>query len=434
MNTQVEVLEGLERRVVLTLPMADLEAEINKRLQRMTKNVRLDGFRPGKVPLKLVAKLHGDEIRGEVVGEALRNQFVATTQAQNLKVAGFPRFEPAQGPEGVTGAAFAAVFEVMPDITVGDVSQITVTRPVVEVTEADVDNTLTILRKQRLHYHAVDRDAREGDRVHVDYVGTIDGQPFQGGEAKDFPLVLGEGRALKEFEAQLLGMRAGGEATFEVTFPEDYFARDLGGKTAKFRVTMGSVHEPHLPDVDGEFARSMGIHDGSVAKLREEIAANLKREAKRRVLSRLKEQVMQGLLEANAFEVPRSLVAAERRTMLEKAVNDLKARGMKEQNIQMSEQVFDAQARRRVALGLLLSEVARNQGIKAEDQQVRAMVEEFAQSYEAPAEVLTWYYQNPDRLGEAKALVMEENVVNWVLERAQVTDESMSLDVLMGKA
>ncbi len=430
MQTQVETLEGLTRRITLQLNMAEIESEVDRRLKRLVKTVRMDGFRPGKAPLKVVAQRYGGEIRGEVMGEALQRGFLEAARANNLNVAGYPRFDRAQEAE----AAFTATFEVFPEITLGDVSQIKVTRPQVEVTEADVERTLEVLRKQRIHYHAVEREAREGDRVHVDYVGRIDGNPFPGGEAKDYPVVLGEGRTLKDFEGQLVGMRPDECKTFEVTFPEGYFAKELAGKTAQFEVHMKSVHEPHLPAVDEAFARSLGIHDGDVAKLREEIAANLRREAKRRIQAKVKEQVMQGLLEVTPFEVPKALVAMESHALLERAVNDLKARGMKETDIHLKAEVFEPQAKRRVALSLLLNEIARSQGIRAEPDQVKALVQEFAQSYEDPAEVVAWYYQDANRLREAESLVLEDNIVNWLLERAQVTDQPMTLEALMGNA
>ena len=427
MQNQVETLEGLQRRITLQLNLADVESEVDKRLRQLVKTVRMSGFRPGKAPLKIVAQRYGGEIRGEVMGEALQRGFAEAARANNLSVAGYPHFDRGEGED-----AFTATFEVFPHIVLGDVSQIKVTRPVVEVTDANVDRTLEVLRKQRLHYHAVDREARASDRVHVDYVGRIGGEPFQGGEARDFPVVLGEGRTLKDFEGQLLGMRPGESKRFDVTFPDDYFAKELAGRTASFEVTVKSLHEPHLPEVDAEFARSLGIHDGDVAKLREEIAANLRREAKRRIQAKVKEQVMQGLLEVTPFDVPKSLIAIESRALLERAVNDLKARGMKEQDIHLKTEVFEPQAKRRVALSLLLNEIARSQGIRAEADQVRALVEDFAQSYEDPAEVVAWYYQDANRLREAESLVLEDNIVNWVLERAQVTDETAALEALMG--
>lgn len=428
MSATVQTLEGLERRITLNLNPAEIEVEVGKRLQKMSKNVKLDGFRPGKAPVKMVALRYGGEIRSEVLGDALHKEFVAAVEANQLDVAGYPRFE--QAGEG----AFNALFEVYPVIAVGDLSQIKVTRPVVEVADADVDRTLDVLRKQRIRFGAVERAAEAGDRVHIDYVGKIGGEAFQGGEAKDFPLILGEGRTLPDFEGSLVGMKAGDGKTFDVKFPDDYFAKELAGKTAAFEATMKSVHAPILPEVDEAFAQSLGIKEGGPAKLREEVAANLRREAKRRIQTRLKEQVMDGLLEVTPFDVPKGLVAMETRSLMEHAVNDLKARGMKEQDIHLSEAVFEPQAKRRVSLGLLLNNFASANNITAAEEQVRAKVDEYAQSYEDPSEVVTWYYQDANRLRDVKAMVVEDNVVETVLQRAQVTDEPTSLENLMGKA
>ena len=428
MTATVETLEGLTRRVNLTLDKAKVESEVKKRLVRISKNVRIDGFRPGKAPMKMVAARYGHEIQGEVLSDALADAFSDAMNANKLAVAGYPRYEA--GEDG----AFTATFEVFPEIALGDLSQIKVTRPVVEVTDADVDRTLDVLKKQRIQYHAVDRAAQEGDRVHIDYLGKIDGEPFQGGEAKDFPVILGEGRTLKDFEGSLAGMKAGETKSFDVAFPEDYFAKELAGKTATFEATMKSVHESKLPEIDDAFAQTMGVHEGGVAKLREEIASNLAREAKRRVTSKVKGQALNGLLEASPFDVPSSLVAMERRALHEKAVNDLKARGLKDSDIKMNDDIFESQAKRRVSLGLLMDHIVTANGLTAADDQVRALVEEFSQSYEDPSDVINWYYQDAARLKEAKALVLEENVVNWLLEKAQVTDEPTSLEKLMGSA
>jgi trigger factor len=426
MTATLETLDGLSRRMTLNLNPAEIEGEVSKRLSKIARNVRMDGFRPGKAPLKLVAARYSGEIRGEVLGDALQQSFAQAVREHALNVAGYPQFAPA------ADGAFTATFDVFPQIVVGDLTGIKVTRPVVEVSDADVDRTLDVLLKQRVQYKAVEREAKEGDRVHIDYVGSIGGEPFQGGDAKDFPVILGEGRTLKDFEGSLLGMKAGESKTFDVTFPDDYFAKELAGKTATFTATMNSVHEAHLPAIDDALALSLGIHEGGVAKLREEIRGNLAREAKRRIQTRVKEQVLNGLLETTPFDVPGGLVTMEQRALLEKAVTDLKARGMREQDIQMRDEIFEPQAKRRVALGLLMDELVRANGITAPEDQVKALVDEFAQSYEDPSEVVAWYHNDSARLNEARALVLEENLVNWVLERAQVTDESSTLEKLMG--
>lgn len=428
MTATVETLDGLNRRLTINLNQAEIEAEVGRRLSRVARNVRIDGFRPGKAPLKLVAARYSGEIRGEVLGDALQKQFGEAVQANNIAVAGYPRFSAGEG------GVFVATFEVFPEVKLGDVSTIKVTRPHVDVTDADIDRTIEVLRKQRVRYQAVEREARDGDRVHIDYQGKIDGVAFPGGDAKDFPLILGEGRTLKDFEGSLVGMKAGESRIFDVAFPADYFAKELAGKTATFEATMKSVHEPHLPDLDEAFAASLGIHEGGIAKLREEIRGNLAREAKRRIQAKVKEQALSGLLEISPFDLPGGLVEMERRALMEKAVTDLKARGMKETDIKLGEEVFDAQARRRVALGLLMDAIVQEHKLTAEDAQIRATIDEFAQSYEDPSEVVDWYYRDETRLKEARALVLEENIVAWLLERAQVTDDPISLEKLMGNA
>ena len=434
MNSSVETLAGLERRLTLSLPTAEIETEADKRLQRLAKSVKLDGFRPGKAPMNMIKQRYGAEVRGDVLGEALQQRFFDSVREQELKVAGYPSFESAGNAPGASELTFKATFEVYPEIKLSDVGQVQVTRPVAEVAEADVDRTLDVLRKQRLQYRSADRVAQAGDRLHMDYVGRIDGAVFQGGEAKDFPVVLGEGRLLKDFEDALMGMKAGESKAFDLTFPADYFGKDVAGKTATFEVTVKSVHEPLLPELDDVFAHSMGINEGGVAKLRADIAENLQRESKRRILGRIKEQVVDGLLKATPFEVPKGLVAMERQAMLERAVHDLTARGMKPEDIKLSDAVFETQAHRRVAVSLLLNELARANQIVATEEQVKAMVDDFARSYENPAEVVAWYYEDQERLREVRSLVLEENIVNWVMERAKVSDETISLETLMGKA
>lgn len=428
MSVAIETLDGLKRRLTLNLDPAAIEGEIKKRLAKVAKSVRMDGFRPGKAPMSVVAGRYGSEVRGEVMGESLQQAFFSAVDGSQVRVAGYPQFQLAEGGDG---HAFTATFETFPDIQSGDLSQIKVTRPQVEVGAADIDRTLEVLRKQRVSYHSAERAAATGDRVHIDYHGTVDGEPFTGGEAKDFPLVLGEGRTLPDFENALPGMSAGETKTVSVHFPEDYFAKEMAGKTAEFTITVKSVHAAQLPELDTAFAASLGVTDG-MDQLREEIASNLGREVERRVMARVKEQVMNGLLEVTPFDVPSSLVAMETDEMLQKAVQDLKQRGMREQDIKLTPELFAEQAKRRVSLGLLLAELAKQNDIKADAERVRAKVEDFSKSYETPSEVVAWYYQDPQRLHEVESLVLEDTVVDWVLARASVTDEASSVEKLMG--
>lgn len=428
MSVAIETLDGLKRCVTLTLDPAAIEAEVNKRLVKVAKSVRMDGFRPGKAPMSAVVQRHGPELRSEVFGTALQEGFFNAVQAAQVRVAGYPDFALVEGGDG---HSFTATFETFPIIVPGDVSQIKVTRPQVALSDADVDRTIEVLRKQRLSYQVAERAAQGGDRVHVDYHGTIDGAPFTGGEAKDFPIVLGEGRTLADFENALLGISTGESKTFDVAFPADYFAQELAGKTATFTVTAKSVHAPHLPELDAAFAETLGVSAG-IEKLREEIAANLNREIERRIHSRVKEQIMTGLLEVTPFDVPTALVDEESQEMLKKAREDMKQRGMREQDISLTAAHFSAQAKRRVSLGLLLVELAKQNDIKADADRVSAKVNDFAKSYEDPAEVVKWYYADPSRLSEVEALALEDTLVDWILAKAQVTDEAQTAEQLMG--
>lgn len=425
MSAALETLDGLKRRLTINVETASLEVEVNKRLAKLARTVKMDGFRPGKVPLTRVAAQYGADVRAEVLSDTLQDQFFAAVDEQKLAVAGYPSFAPLTGGDG-----FTATFEVFPEIKVGDVSGIKITRPIAAPDAADIDRTLDVLRKQRMQWHTVERSAAQGDRAHIHFVGKIDGEPFKGGEGRDFPVVLGEGRTLPAFEGALDGMKADAQKSVEVTFPTDYFAQELAGKTAVFDITVASVQASQNPELDEAFAASLGV--ASVEKLRAEVGDNLARECKRRIDSRVKEQVMNGLLEVTPFEVPQSLVAQEQQALFEKARHDLKQRGMKDADIRISIEMFADQARRRVSLGLLLNALADAEQIEADPVRVREIIEDFARSYEDPSEVVTWYTQDSERRQEVEAIAKEEALVDWVLARAQVTDEPTNLQAIMG--
>lgn len=429
MQTNVENLSQLERRLNLALPAQQIESEVENRLKRLAKTVKMDGFRPGKVPFKVVAQQYGMRVRDEVVGDALNQGFTQAVREQNLKVAGYPRFEA-----GTQQFEFTATFEVYPEVAVGDIAGKTVERPVIQVGDSDVDKTLEILRKQRVQYQTASRKAKKEDRVTIDYRGTIDGQAFQGGEAQGYSLVLGEGSLLKDFEKQITGMSTGEDKTFELSFPADYHGKDVAGKTATFELKVSEVAKPVLPEVDAEFAKSLGIQDGDLERMRGDIKANLEREVARRIKVKVKDQVMQALLDATQIEVPKALIGQEAEKLMQQAGQEMAANGVNLQNVQLPADMFQDQAKRRVTLGLILAELIRTQSLAAKPDQVRAAVEEFAQSYEHPAEVVKWYYERAERLREVEALVMEDNVVAWALERAKVEDKPTAFDELMGNA
>jgi trigger factor len=440
MQATIEKVSNLERRLNVALPTQEIEAEVESRLKRLARSVKMAGFRPGKVPYRLVQAQFGGQVRQEVLGDALQRSFGEAVRQQNLRVAGFPRFEPVQRDAAQISPApepqfeFSATFEVYPEVTLGDLSAVTVRRPSVEVGEAEVDKTVEILRRQRVHYHPVERAAQPGDSITVDYHGTIDAAPFEGGTGADHTTVLGQGRLLKEFEERVVGMKAGESSTFELTFPQDYHGKDVAGKTAQFSVALKKVAAPHLPDIDAQFAKSLGIADGDIAKMRADVRANLEREVRRRRDARVKDQVMKALLETSVIELPKSLVQMEIERLMEGMRRDLEARGLKAADIPMPAEAFEPEARKRVALGLIMSDLVRRENLAARPEQVKAVVQDYAASYEKPEEVVRWYYQSQDRLREVESLVLESNVVGWALGKVKVEDQPTDFDDLMGNA
>ena len=423
---------ALERRIDLSIAIADVEKEMEQRLKRMGKNIKMPGFRPGKVPFSIIKQQHGDQARHEVLSEELDRVFGETVTTQKMRVAGYPRIEPKTS-ESTTHLEFHAIFEVYPDFAPADMSTAEVERPVLEVTAAEVDKTVDILRQQRVSYEDTDRVAAKGDRVVIDFLGKKDGEPFQGGQASDYPFELGQGQMLPDFESAVEGAKSGESKTFDLTFPADYFAKDLAGQTVQFEITVKQVQAPKLPEVDGEFAKGMGIADGDVAKMRAEIEANLKREVKRRIEGKVKDQVMEALIKANQIAVPNALVEMEIQRLMQAARQDMEQRGMKVKDMPIQPEWFADQAKRRVTLGLILAELVKTEKLQAKPEQVRAMVEETAQSYEQPEEVIRWYYAQPQRLGEVEGVAIENNVVEWVLGKAKVTDKAAVFDELMGQ-
>lgn len=432
MQANLETLDQLERRLNIAVPMVEIDSEVDSRLKRLSRTVKMHGFRPGKVPLKVVAQQYGGQVRQEVLGDALQKSFGDAVRQQNLKVAGYPKFEAKPPADGANQFEYSATFEVYPEIAVGDISQTTLTRPTLEVGDAEIDKTLEIMRKQRVSYGPAERAAASGDRVTLSYRGTIDGKEFDGGSAKDYAVVIGEGRMLPDFETQLAGMKAGESKTFDLRFPDDYHGKEVAGKTAKFEITLAQVAGPVLPEIDAEFAKGLGVADGDLAKMRSDVRGNLEREVKARLKGRLKDQVMQALLDTTRITVPKSLVEMEIQRMQTMARQDLAARGIQvKDDMPMPADVFEKQAQRRVNLGLILAEVVRLNNLQAKPEQVRAVVEEQAQSYEHPAEVVKWFYQSPERLRDIESMVLEDNVVAWALGAARVEDKSVTFDELM---
>jgi trigger factor len=381
--------------------------------------------------MKLVAQTYGPQVRSEVLSDGVQKAFSDAVKEANLKVAGFPRIEKKTGSDAAA-LEFSATFEIYPEVKVGDLSAVTIERPQVAVDEAAVDRTIEILRKQRTRFVEVARPAQEGDRVTVSYEGAIDGQPFQGGAAENFAFIVGDGRMLPEFDAAVRGVAAGGAKTFELSFPADYHGKEVAGKRASFRLTMNKVEEPRLPQLDAQFAKSLGVADGDLEKMRSEIRANVERETAKRVEARVKAQVLQGLLDATPLELPNSLVQMEAQQLVERAAADLQARGLKPGQVPLDRAAFEATAKRRVALGLIIGELARAENLQPKPADVRAVVEQEAATYESPAEVVKWFYMQPQRLAEMEGVALEANVVNWVLGKVKVADKPLAFDELMG--
>ncbi len=435
MQANLETLGNLQRKLNIVVPMAEIDVEVESRLKRLSRTVKLAGFRPGKVPFKVVAQQFGSQVRQEVLGDTLQKSFGDAVNQQNLRVAGYPKFDAAPPGDGAAEFSYSATFEVYPEVVVGDVSKAKVKRAKLDIGEADVDKTLEIMRKQRVSYDTVDRAAGDGDRVTMDYVGTIDGVEFAGGKAEGQGIVLGEGRFLPDFEKALPGLKAGESKSFEVRFPDDYAGKEVAGKTAVFKVEVKAVAAPKLPEIDAEFAKSLGVADGDIAKMRAEVRGNLEREVVARVKARTKERVMDALTEVTQIEVPKALVEMEIERLQQMARQDLAARGIPVgDNVPLPAEMFEKNAQRRVTLGLILGEVVRGQNLAAKPDQVKAAVEEQAQSYERPEEVVKWFYSSPERLRDIEGMVLEENVVTWVLANAQVEDDAVSFDELMGNA
>ena len=431
MAVNVETLGTLERRLSMSVPIDDIERRVDARLKKLARDVKMPGFRPGKVPMKLVAQQYGPQVRSEVLGDAVQQSFSEAVKEANLRVAGYPQIEKRDGGDD-KALEFSATFEIYPQVTLGDLSAAVVERPQTEVGEADVDKTIGILRKQRTQFAAAARPAQDGDRLTVDFEGKIDGQPFGGGQATGFSFVIGEGRMLPEFEQAARGMAAGVTKTFEVRFPADYHGKDVAGKTASFVLTVKQVDEPRLPELDAAFAKSLGVADGDLAKMRAEIRANVEREVKKRVEARLKHGALEALIAATKLELPKSLVQMEAQQLAERAAADLQARGVKLAQLPIEPKAFEETAKRRVALGLVIGELARVEKLQPKPAEVRAVIEQEAQSYESPAEVVKWFYMQPQRLSEMEGLALEGNVVNWVLSKAKVVDKAVSFDELMG--
>ena len=436
MAVQVETLEKLERRLTITLAADTINGEVASRLKRLSRTVKADGFRPGKVPMSVVAQRYGYSVQYEVVNDRVGQAFSQAASEAKLRVAGAPRItQKEQAPEGQL--SFDATFEVYPEVKLGNLAAAEVDRIATEVSEAAIDRTIEILRKQRRTFglRAASEGAAESDRVTIDFEGKIDGEPFQGGKAEAFQFIIGEGQMLEQFDQAVRGMKVGQSKTFPLQFPADYHGKDVAGKEADFMVTVKRIEVQNLPAVDEALAKSLGIKEGTVEALRADVRKNLDREVKFRVQARNKAAVMDALAKSAELDLPNALVSNETDRMVEAARADLKQRGVKDADTApIPAEIFKPQAERRVRLGLVVAELVRTNNLQAKPEQLQAHIEELSQSYEKPAEVVRWYLGDRQRMAEVEAVVIENNVTEFVLARAKVVDKVLPFDELMSAA
>ncbi len=433
MAVTVETLEKLERRITLLIPANDLNAEIETRLKKLSRTVKADGFRPGKVPMSVVTQRYGYSVQSEVMNDKIGQAFASAANEAQLRVAGVPRVTPKEdAPEGQI--AFDATFEVYPEVTLGDLSAVEVERFSSEVTEAAIDRTVDILRKQRRTF--AQRPAAEGaaetDRVTIDFEGKIDGETFSGGKADAFQFIIGEGQMLEQFDKAVRGMKVGDNKTFPLQFPEDYHGKDVAGKEADFLVTMKKIEAQNLPELTEAFIQSLGIAAGTAEGLRADVKKNLEREVKFRVLGRNKAAAMDALIQVATLDVPKALVDSELERLVAGARDDLKQRGIKDADkAPIPSELFQPQAERRVRLGLVVAELVRANNLQAKPEQLQAHIEEMSQSYEKPADVMRWYLSDRQRMAEVEAVVIENNVTAHVMGLVKISDKALPFDELM---
>ena len=433
MSVTLETLENLERKVTLSLPWSSINAECDKRLKQTARKARIDGFRPGKAPLSMIQSMYGAGIQNDVMNELAQKVFFDTAVAEGWKIAGMPRLEGVEGQDDKENFLFSGVFEVFPEVKVGDLSGQEVEKVTASVGDAEVEKTIDILRQQRTRFNHTERAAKDGDRVIIDFAGKIDGEAFAGGSAENYAFVLGQGQMLPEFETGVNGLKEGESKDVEVNFPEDYHGKEVAGKTAVFTITVRNVAEPVLPEVDEVFAKALGITDGNIETMRAEVKKNVEREVKRRVDSQNKEAAMEALLAVSELQVPNALINEEAARLAAEMKQNFINQGMADaKNLDLPLDMFKEQAERRVKLGLILAEVVQANGLEPSKEQIDAVIADFAESYEDPQEVIDWYHADNSRLQGPTSLAVEANVTDFVLGKAKVTEKALSFDEVMG--
>ncbi len=428
MQVSVESTGSLERRMTVEIPEERIAGEMNTRLQKLAKSVKIQGFRPGKVPLNIVKRTYGSQVRDEIIGELIQSSYFEALSSEKLSPAGYPEIETADTDN--QGLTYTATFEVMPEVTLASFDGVSIESISADVNEEDVDKMLETIQEQRATFAVVERAAQEGDRVNINFEGTIDGESFQGNSGSNVPVVLGSGRMIDGFESGVIGAKADDELTLDLQFPEDYAHKEVAGKPVQFSVKVNSVEEKTLPEIDEEFVKSLGIEEGTVEALRKEVKTNMEKEVEQRTKASMKENVMEKLVELNQIDIPQALIDNEANALLEQMKQQMHSPQGK--GIDLDKSMFEEQAKRRVTLGLVMSEIIKQNDIKADAEKVRAHIDQMANSYEKPQEVIDWYYGDKKRLSEIESVVLEQEVVDWITGQVSVTDTKVSFSEVVG--
>ena len=432
MDSTLETISNLERKMSISVPMAEINSEIISRIGKLSKTVKVAGFRPGKVPVKIVEQQHGSQVRSEVMSDVIGKNFGEALEQKELRIAGLPKIDVQAKEEKDENFVFTATFEVYPSVEIKDIANCSIDKPTVKVGDAEVDSTLGIMQKQRANFVISDKAAEIGDQVKLDFKGSVDGEFFEGGTGEGVVMSLGEGRLVADFENALTGLKAADEKSFDVQFPDDYPGKDLAGKKAQFEVKVHEVLGAVLPEVNADFAKELGFEDGDVVKLRGDVKKNVDSEVAKRLESRQKDFVMKTLLDQAEFDVPKALIGEEGQRLSDQMKQNMESRGVKVGDVTLPQEMFAEEATRRVKLGLIIAHIAEKNELQPKPDQLKEVVEEMANGYEKPQEVRDWYYKNPQRLREIESFVVEKNVVSWALEKAQITEVELSFNELMG--
>jgi trigger factor len=432
MQVSVETTSSLERRLTVAVEEDRIADAVQSKLKDLTRTVKMKGFRKGKVPLKVVQQQYGSQVRQEVIGDVLQASFYEAVSQEKLRPAGMPTFDTKEMAPG-KGLEYTATFEVYPEVAIADLSQQSIEKPVCEISDADVDNMIENIRNQNTAWETANRAAKEGDQINIDFKGMIDGEAFEGGEGKGMTVQIGQGRMIAGFEEGLKGAKSGDDLTLNLTFPDNYQAEHLAGKPVEFAIHVNTVEAPKLPEVDAEFAKKLGVSDGDLDKMRDEIRNNMQRELENKIKSRLKEGVMDKLLASHEIDVPAALIDNEAQALVNQMRQNLMSQGMGQQDLKLDPAMFSDQAERRVKLGLIMSEIVKQHDLQVDPEKVKAMVESIAAPYEHPEEVVKWYYADKRRLAEVESLVFEEQVVDWVMDQVKVEEKGIEFNELMNQ-